>query len=277
MSVRFCLAGSARERQVETEIGRAVLAEELGFEGMFFSEGIMSGLDPFQICAMAAARTKRVLLGTAIMTMAFREPVVIANQAVTLNEATDGRVFLGLGSGDATVYTMARTATPLVEFEKGVRLIRDLVNGKSIPIPKGKEQEAGEARLRSGKCGLPVYVAAAGPRALQMAGRVADGVILGSGFDLRALNWARDHVARGAREAGRDVSDIELMGAGIVCVDNNGDRALELAKGRLANRAHHNFRFDLHAVPDEELEGVRRFMDNFDISKPFEQRSDPRL
>ncbi len=68
MGVRFSLAGAARERRVETEVGRAVLAEELGFEGMFFSEGLMSGLDPFQICAVAATRTKRVVLGTAILT-----------------------------------------------------------------------------------------------------------------------------------------------------------------------------------------------------------------
>jgi len=58
MGVRFCLAGAARERRVETEVGRAVLAEELGFDGMFFSEGLMSGLDPFQISAVAATRTK---------------------------------------------------------------------------------------------------------------------------------------------------------------------------------------------------------------------------
>ncbi len=277
MGVRFCLAGAARERRVETEVGRAVLAEELGFDGMFFSEGLMSGLDPFQICAVAATRTKRVLLGTAILTMAFRDPVVIANQAATLNEASDGRVFLGLGSGDATVYTMGRTATPLSEFEKGVRVIRELVNGRSIPVPKGKEREAGEASLRSGKFSLPVYVAAAGPRALRMAGRVADGVILGSGFDLRALQWARDHVAQGAEEAGRKISDIDLIGAGIMCVDEDENRALTLAKGRLANRAHHNFRFDLHSVPEEELESVKKFMARFDLSKPFEQRSEPGL
>jgi len=265
MGVRFCLAGAARERRVDTEVSRAVLAEELGFDGMFFSEGLMSGLDPFQICAVAATCTKRVLLGTAILTMAFRDPTVIANQAATLNEVSNGRVFLGLGSGDATVYTMGRTATPLADFEKGVSIIRELVNGRSIPVPKGKEREAGEVYLHSGKFPVPVYVAAAGPRALRMAGRVADGVILGSGFDLRALQWARDQVAQGAKEAGRKISDIDLMGAGIMCVDEDG------------NRAHHNFRFNLASVAKEELEGVKKFMANFDLSKPFEQRSDPRL
>ncbi len=277
MGVQFCLAGAARDRRVETEVGRAVLAEGLGFDGMFFGEALMSGLDPFQISAVAATRTKRVHLGTAILTMAFRDPTVIANQAATLNEVSNGRVFLGLGSGDATVYTMGRTATPLSDFEKGVRIIRELVNGRSIPVPKGKEREAGEVYLHSGKFPVPVYVAAAGPRALRMAGRVADGVILGSGFDMRALQWARDHVAQGAKEAGRKISDINLMGAGIMCVDEDGNRALELAKGRLANRAHHNFRFNLDSVPEEELEGVKKFMENFELTKPFEQRSDPRL
>ena len=48
MGVRFCLAGAARDRHIENEVGRAVLAEELGFDGMFFGEALMSGLDPFQ-------------------------------------------------------------------------------------------------------------------------------------------------------------------------------------------------------------------------------------
>jgi 5,10-methylenetetrahydromethanopterin reductase len=277
MAVRFSLAGNAAGRNFENEVGRAVLAEELGYEGIYFSEALMSGLDPFQVMAVAATRTRRVQLATAVMTMTFREPTVLAQQSATLNEISNGRAVLGLGTGDGTTYAMARTATPLADFEKNVRTIRELVNGRTIHVPAGKEREAGDLSLRSGKFPVPVYVAAAGPKALRMAGRIADGVILGPGLEPRALRWARDQVALGAQEAGRSPAEIELMAASIACVDEDGNRARELARARLANRAHHNFRFTLETVPPEEMESVKKFMANFDVTKPIDSRLDSRF
>jgi 5,10-methylenetetrahydromethanopterin reductase len=277
MAVRFSLAGNAGERGFQDQIQRAVLMEKLGYDGIFFSESLMSGLDPFQLLAVAATRTQRIKLGTAVMTMTFREAVVLANQSATLNEISSGRAVLGLGTGDGTTYTMARTAVPLAKFEEGARIIRELVNGRTIHIAKGKEREAGDIPLRAGRFPVPIWIAAAGPRALRTAGRVADGVILGCGFDLRVLQWAREQVALGARDAGRNPDEIEYVGAGIACVDDDSDRARETARGRLANRAHQNFRFTLETVPPEELAGVKAFMDNFDVTKKIDERSDPRL
>jgi alkanesulfonate monooxygenase SsuD/methylene tetrahydromethanopterin reductase-like flavin-dependent oxidoreductase (luciferase family) len=85
MAVRFSLAGNAGERGFQDHVHRAVLIEELSYHGIFFSESFMSGLDPFQVLAVAAMHTKRIKLGTAIMTMTFREAVVLANQSATLN------------------------------------------------------------------------------------------------------------------------------------------------------------------------------------------------
>lgn len=277
MALQFSLAGNAGERSFQDQIQRAVLMEKLGYDGIFFSESLMSGLDPFQLLAVAATRTQRIKLGTAVMTMTFREAVVLANQSATLNEISSGRAVLGLGTGDGTTYTMARTAVPLAKFEEGARIIRELVNGRTIHIAKGKEREAGDIPLRAGRFPVPIWIAAAGPRALRTAGRVADGVILGCGFDLRVLQWAREQVALGARDAGRNPDEIEYVGAGIACVDDDSDRARETARGRLANRAHQNFRFTLETVPPEELAGVKAFMDNFDVTKKIDERSDPRL
>ncbi len=277
MAVRFSLAGNAGERRFQDQVERAVVMEELGYHGIFFSESLMSGLDPFQVLALAAMRTKRIKLGTAIMTMTFREAVVLANQSATLNEISDGRAVLGLGTGDGTTYTMARTAVPLEKFEEGTRNIRELVNGRTIHIPKGKEREAGDVPLRAGKFPVPIWIAAAGPRALRVAGRVADGVILGCGFDLRVLKWAREQITLGAREVGRDPEEIGYIGAGIACVDENGDRARDTARGRLANRAHQNFRFTLETVPTEERSAVETFMKHFDVTKKIDERSNPAL
>lgn len=63
----------------------------------------------------------------------------------------------------------------------------------------------------------------------------------------------------------------------MIFVDKDGDRARALVRPRLANRAHHNFRFTFETVPPEELAGVKRFMTAFDITKPLEERIDPSL
>jgi 5,10-methylenetetrahydromethanopterin reductase len=100
-------------------------------------------------------------------------------------------------------------------------------------------------------------------------------VILGTGFDKSVTEWARRRIAEGAREAGRTLEDVDIMPAGMIVVDEDGDLARRRVRSRMANRAHHNFRFTMETVPQGEAAGVQRFMDNFDISKPIEERIEP--
>ena len=67
------------------------------------------------------------------------------------------------------------------------------------------------------------------------------------------------------------------MPAGMIYVDDDGALARKRVRSRMANRAHHNFRFTMETVPEGEVAGVRKFMDSFDISKPIEERVDPEL
>ena len=228
----------------------------------------MGNLDPFQVMAICATQTRKIRFGTAVTNMVYRDPTILANSAATINEISGGRAILGMGTGDGPVYSLGRTATRLAQFEEGLRTIRDLVHGRSVSVPGGKERRAGgKVSLSVGKLPVPIYISAEGPRSLRLAGRVADGVILGTGFDLRVLQWAREQIAQGAKEAGRAPSEIDIMAAGMICVDEDGSRARSLVRRRLSNRAHHNFRFTLETVPQEELAGVKRFMEAFDIDR----------
>jgi 5,10-methylenetetrahydromethanopterin reductase len=256
---------------------RARAAEAAGFDGIFFADSQLNSLDPFQVLALCAIQTTRLKLGTAVSNMVYRDPSVLANSAATLNEISHGRAVLGLGTGDGPVYSLGRSATKLAEFEAGLKTIRDLVRGKALAVPRGKERQEGKVNLRVGQLPVPVYISAEGPRTLGVAGRVADGVILGSGFDLQVLDWAREKIAAAARAAGRDPAEFDVMPAGMIVVDDDGARARSLVRKRLANRAHHNFRFTLETVPPDEVDGVKRFMAGFDISKPLEERIDPDL
>jgi 5,10-methylenetetrahydromethanopterin reductase len=269
------LHGSART--VAQALERARAAEAAGFDGIFFADSQLNSLDPFQILSLIATKTARLRLGTAVSNMVYRDPSVLANSAATLNEISNGRAVLGLGTGDGPVYSLGRRATKLDEFERGLKTIRDLLSGSGIVVPRGKERAEGSAKLRVGRRPAPVYISAEGPKTLRVAGKVADGIILGSGFDLKVLAWARERVAVGAREAGRDPEEIDIMPAGMTVIDSDGARARKAVRARLANRAHHNFRFTMETVPPEEVPGIERFMRGFDISKPIEERIDPEL
>lgn len=273
--MEFNLHGSART--IAQALERARAAEAAGFDGLFFADSQLNSLDPFQVLALCAVETKRLRLGTAVSNMVYRDPSVLANSAATINEISRGRAVLGLGTGDGPVYSLGRSATKLAEFERGLQTIRDLLRGKSIFVTGGKERAEGKVNLRVGKLPVPVYISAEGPRSLRVAGRAADGVILGTGFDVKVLDWARERITEGAREAGRDPAEIDVMPAGIICVDDDSAKARRLVRSRLANRAHHNFRFTLETVPPDQIAGVKRFMAGFDISKPIEERIDPDL
>jgi 5,10-methylenetetrahydromethanopterin reductase len=269
------LHGSART--IAQALERARAAEAAGFDGIFFADSQLNSLDPFQVLSLIAAETRRLRLGTAVSNMVYRDPSVLANSIATVNEISDGRAVLGIGTGDGPVYSLGRHATKLADFERGLKTIHDLLAGKDIAVPRGKERAEGKVKLRVGKLAAPLYVSAEGPRTLRVAGRAADGVILGSGFDVKVLAWARERIAEGAREAGRDAAAVDVMPAGMTVVGQNGGDARRLVRARLANRAHHNFRFTMETVPAEEVAGVERFMRGFDISKPLEERIDPEL
>ncbi len=273
--MNFCLHGSART--VEEAVRRAVRAEELGFEAIFFADSQMNNVDPYQALAMCAVKTKKIRLGTAVTNMVYRDPTITANSFATLNEISQGRAIIGMGTGDGPVYSLGRTATRLADFEKGLRTMRDLLHDRGIDVPPSKERAGGNVKLKAGKRPVPIYISAEGPKTLRVAGRTCDGVILGTGFDKAVTDWARRRIEEGAREEGRSLADIDLMPAGMIAVDDDGDLARRRVRARMANRAHHNFRFTLETVPGDEVAGVMRFMQNFDISKPIEERVDPKF
>ena len=271
--MNFCLHSSART--VQEAVERAKRAEALGFEAIFFADSQMNNVDPYQAMALCAVNTKTLRFGTAVTNMVYRDPTITANSFATLNEISAGRAIVGIGTGDGPVYSLGRSATKLAEFEKGLRIIRDLLHDRGIDVAKSKERAGGNVRLNVGRRPVPIYISAEGPKTLRVAGRTCDGVILGTGFDKQVTDWARQRIADGTREAGRSLDEVDIMAAGMIVVDDDGDLARQRVRSRMANRAHHNFRFTMETVPEGEAADIQRFMDNFDISKPIEERIDP--
>jgi 5,10-methylenetetrahydromethanopterin reductase len=258
----------ASTTSAETYFRRVQLAEELGYRGLYIGEGQLDILNPFQLIAAARFVSSDIHLGTATTNIVFRDPTLLAGEAGTANQMIGGRFVLGIATGDSAAYQLGRNITKIAEMEEATKTIRALLSGESLETPVGPVP----LRFPVGDTVPPIYFAVEGPKGQRAAGRVADGVIMGNGFDLDVIETVRSRVAEGAEEVGRDPASVDLMAAGIIYVSDDGEDARTRARRRLANRAHHNFRLTLDSVPEEERPGVQRFMDNFDISRPLEDR-----
>lgn len=181
-------------------------AEACGFAaGWVFDSPVISE-EPYPLLGLAAARTSRIRLGLCVTNPATRDITVTASAHATLHEITGGRMVIGLGRGDSAVHMVGLEPVRVAAFEQAVVAIRELANGRAVTL-RGTEVQFPWAGSRPE---LPVYVAAYGPKALAVAGRVADGVIIQLA-DPDIVAWLLGFVRRAAAEAGRDPDAIECI------------------------------------------------------------------
>jgi alkanesulfonate monooxygenase SsuD/methylene tetrahydromethanopterin reductase-like flavin-dependent oxidoreductase (luciferase family) len=207
----------------------AAAAEEAGFGAVFVAEG--HG-DALALCHPVAAATRRVRVGTAIANAALRPPVLAAKTAAQLDHATGGRFVLGLGVANTIMNGKFGIApfAPLPMIEEYVGVLRAVLGGSPGGYD-GQVYRTGMVPLDSPpvRAGLPVYLAALGPRMLALAGRIADGVILNLMTPAQA-GAAAGVVRAAAASAGRDPASVERTAAG--GRPGGGGRAGAAAGGR---------------------------------------------
>src|SRR4051794_5078893 len=146
-------------------------------------------------------------IGMCVTNPVTREPAVTASAHATLQDISGGRMVMGMGRGDSAVRVMGRQPTKIAEFERRLKMIKAMMNGRPV------EWEGTEIELQwaAGKPEIPLYVAAYGPRALGVAGRVGDGVIIQLA-DPAIIEWTMATARRAAEEAGRDPSALRCLG-----------------------------------------------------------------
>jgi len=178
--------------------------EEYGWDLALIPSSPLLVPDPYVMLAFAARGTDRIKLGPLIENPVMRHPAVLASSISTVDSVASGRTLLALGSGDTAVRLMGKHPAKVVELEEATLLARQLLAGDEVDT--GTREPA---RLRHARP-VPVWVAAGGPRTLRMAGRVADGVFIRVGRHEGNLRAAVDAVQAGAREVGRDASEVEI-------------------------------------------------------------------
>ena len=178
--------------------------EDLGWDLALIPSSPLLVHDPYVMLAFAARGTDRIRLGPLIENPIMRHPAVLASSIATVDGVANERTLLGLGAGDTAVRLVGKRPAKVVELEEATLLTRQLLAGEEVDT--GIREPA---RLRHARS-VPVWIAAGGPRTLRMAGRVADGVFIRVGRHEANLRAAVEAVHAGAREVGRDASDVEI-------------------------------------------------------------------
>ncbi|MGH7263353.1 MAG: LLM class flavin-dependent oxidoreductase, partial [Candidatus Rokuibacteriota bacterium] len=175
--------------------------EAAGFDGVGVHDHPHSGRDAYIALALAAERTGRLWLYPATSSPVARHPLLLASLANSLAELAPGRVRLTVAPGFLAVRAIGQPRATVAAMREAVLALRRLLAGE--PVAFG----ATPTRLRNPHPDPPpVYLLAAGPRMVELAGEVADGALLLVGLDPRAVARARRHLEVGARRAGRDLS-----------------------------------------------------------------------
>ncbi len=179
-----------------------------GFDGAGILDSQMICRDTFVTLGLAAQQTSRMQLFPAVTNPFTRHASVLAGASQTVEEIAPGRTKVIIGSGYTSASTIGRKPATLEEMRRCVSTVKTLLAGEAVDF-SGKRARLGYASRRR----IPVLMAASGPKAIELAAEIADGVMLLVGFNRGIVEKALGHLERGAARSGRRLEDLEVIWA----------------------------------------------------------------
>ena len=215
-------------RSIDQAVERVQLAERLGYDSVWMSQ-LPDARDTPLVLARYAAATERIGLGTAVMPIYTRHPTAMAQMAATLDEISGGRFRLGLG----VAHQITVEHFWGLKLEHPVEAMREYITILRNTFREGGSQVEGDhftARWvynapHSGE--LPILVAALGPRMLELAGEISDGVVLWMCAPSYIENVVVPRVSAGLERAGRSRDSFSIVAAVPLCLTTDPAAAME--------------------------------------------------
>ncbi len=181
--------------------------ESLGFEYGWTYDSHILWQESYALLAIAGTQTQSIKLGHCVTNPGIRDPTITASWYATMQDVTNGRMAMGIGRGDSSRRVVGLKPVKVDEFERRLRMIKDLMNGRPVEW-NGKELQL--SWVKSELPEIPMWIAGYGPKALAVAGRVADGVIIQLA-DPEIIQWIMATARSAAEEAGRDPAELKCI------------------------------------------------------------------
>lgn len=243
------------------------LAEDLGYETAWIGDSQTIWRESNVSMTAAALATSKIIIGSGVTNTVTRHISVTAAAFATLAELSGGRTAVGIGPGDSSVRTMGLSPSRLVDFEQDVLRLQSLLRAEQV---KGLAETDGEFRLEYLKepSGVPIFIGATGKRTVELAGRIADGIILAVGAETDLLFDRLDRYYSAVEGSGRQRDDVKLSMWIPTAITSDSDEAISLARAHVARTLKRKIDIPLN---EEETAARDAIRENYD----YQSHMDP--
>src|SRR3954463_1747329 len=204
-----------REQPAEELLAAAEAADKLGYYACYSADEIYHK-DAWLLLVAVAGRTDRIRLGPCVAPVYMRDPTYVAQLAATLDELSGGRAEVVLGIGNLAMLEQYqvewRGSRPIGRLREAHHVIRTLLDEGSIDFQGDFFRYAGvSTAARPVQERVPVKIGAmGGPRSMELAGEIADGLHTAAAYSDEALRYAVHHFETGAERAGRSADGLDI-------------------------------------------------------------------
>lgn len=229
------------------------VAEETGFDIAGIADSQSLYRDAYVCEGLVAVNTKTIRFGSRVINPLTRHPAVAASAAATIEELAPGRTMIGIGTGDSAVDNIGLRPATHAQLTAYVNAIRELLaNGQTTYY-------GAPCRLTWFRGRIPIYLAASGPKTLQLAGEIADGVVINTGLLPEIIRDSIEQVKIGCARAGRRVDDVDMWWLPLTNVRADKAQAVDEIAMTLASAGSHLSRFTVKGkhIPEHLLDKVK--------------------
>lgn len=254
---------NAGEPAYVKECARAV--ESAGIDVLAHPDSQAIDREVYTSLALSAEYTEAPRLAVVATNPVTRHVTVTASAIATVDEISGGRAVLCMATGDSAVRNTELKPASLRGLGESLTAIDELFADGTT------EFRDGVSNLNWPERSVPTFIATSGPKTLEVAGRIADGVVFHGG--LERVDWALSRVAEGARRVGRDPDDVEFWVATPGEVANTREEAIDSLRHTLAGYVHYRAKHGaLDDVPDDVADRMRRMADEYrpDLHNTFD-------
>ncbi|MDK2876564.1 MAG: hypothetical protein PWQ22_974 [Archaeoglobaceae archaeon] len=220
---------------LDRAIGIAIQSEELGFHSVVMPDHTLMvppGLTPNTLALLSAiaVKTKNIWLGTGVTDFARYHPSILAQFFATLDNLSPGRLFLGVGSGEAmNILPFGIPWKKFSQLKEGIEIVKRLWEGEQFSY-SGKAFQLKDAFLQIKPLQkIPIYLGANGRRTRELAGMLCDGW-MPIAETPKTYRQNFEDVKRGAEKAGRSAEEIEPALQIYTALDFDSEKAMERAR-----------------------------------------------
>ncbi|MDG7046765.1 MAG: LLM class flavin-dependent oxidoreductase [Nitrososphaerota archaeon] len=221
------------DRMALTDVLRfSIMAEKKGFHSAWFAEARWAR-DALIPMGLALKETKKMMVGTAIVSDWTRNVALLASSLNTLNEIAPGRVLLGIGGGDSSLLKMMgiQKTAPLAHLREYVLALKRLLSGDVVNL-EGEFIKVNGISIGSARNlpQIPIYIGGTGEKTIGLAGAIANGVVLDYLISPESTEKYISIFREGARAAGRDPAELHVAQLVLVSADEDLDKAYQVSK-----------------------------------------------